>query len=99
VSRRPVDPLAALPNLGPKSAEMLRAVGVTSPDELRRVGASMAYHILRHRFPGVDVLFLYALEGAIAGRHWNSFSAGEKARLKAEADGDLEVGTVHDDAA
>ncbi|HYE95154.1 MAG TPA: TfoX/Sxy family protein [Rubricoccaceae bacterium] len=86
------DPLAGLKNLGPTSAEMLREVGIETPDALREAGAVLAYKLLQLRFgPRVNALFLYALEGALADRHWNSFSPGEKARMKQEAAGALEV--------
>ena len=71
----------------------MAAVGVETAAEVRRLGAPMAYRILKHRFgAGVNLLFLYALAGALADRHWNDFSAEEKAALAAEADGDLDVG-------
>ena len=37
-------------------------------------------------------LLLYALAGALQDRHWNSFSAEEKAAISAETDGHLGVG-------
>ena len=53
----------------------------------------MAYKLVQHRVGGrVNLLFLYALEGALADRHWNSFSAEEKARMKEDAAEELEVG-------
>lgn len=85
--------LADLKNLGSRSTEMLRAVGIETPEALREAGAVLAYKILKHRFPkAVNLLFLYALEGALTNRHWNSFSPDEKARLQAEAQGELKIG-------
>jgi DNA transformation protein len=87
------DALEDLRNLGPVASGLLREVGITTPAELRRVGASMAYVILRHRFPKqVNLLFLYAMEGALTDRHYNSFSATEKAALKASVAESLTVG-------
>ena len=86
--------LLGLKNLGPTSAAMLETVGIDSEDALREAGSVLAYKILKHRYPkSVNLLFLYAIEGALTGRHWNSFSTDEKARLKAEAEGILEIGT------
>lgn len=80
-------------NLGPKSRAMLREVGIETLDDLRRAGAPMAYRILAHRFGArVNVLFLWALAGALDDRHWASYSAEEKAALRAEAEGELTVG-------
>ena len=85
---------SALKNLGPKTDAMLAAVGIETADDLRQTGAAMAYRMLRHRFgPRVNRLALWALAGALAGRHWNSFSDAEKAALDADASGDLDVGT------
>ena len=90
----PEDALTDLSNLGPTSAEMLREVGIETPEELRRAGSALAFKILQHRFGRVRVnaLFLFALEGALEGRHWSSFSAEEKDRLRASVEEDLEVG-------
>ena len=53
----------------------------------------MAYAILRHRFgTRVNALFLYALAGALDGRHWTSYSADEKVALREAASGRLDVG-------
>ena len=85
--------LRDLRNLGPTTERMLRDVGIETEADLRGVGAPMAFALLRYRFRSrVNRLFLYALAGALADRHWNSFSAEEKAALAAEADGDLDVG-------
>ena len=85
--------LADLKNLGPTSSQMLAEVGIGTAEELRRVGAPFAYQILRHRYgTRVNRLFLWALAGALDGRHWNSYSAEEKAALDAAASGDVRVG-------
>ncbi|MDX1420210.1 MAG: TfoX/Sxy family DNA transformation protein [Rubricoccaceae bacterium] len=89
----PKEPLTGLKNLGPQSAAMLREVGIETPEGLREAGAVMAYKLLQYRFGRVRVnaLFLFALEGALTDRHWNSFTAAERACLRAEADGELEI--------
>ncbi|PAP78733.1 hypothetical protein BSZ37_09900 [Rubrivirga marina] len=74
---------------------MLAAVGIETADDLREVGAAMAYRMMRHRFgPGVNRLALWALAGALQDRHWTSFTDAEKAALDADASGDLDVGTA-----
>ncbi len=93
MARPPAGSVAGLKNLGPTTAALLREVGVETADELRRVGSAMAYKLLTHRFPDrTNMLFLYAMEGALQGRNLLDFSPEEKARLKAEASGTLEVG-------
>lgn len=82
--------LDALPNLGPTTARMLRGVGIATAAELREVGAPMAYRLLRHRYGArVSRLALWALAGALEGRHWLSYSDAEKAALDAEASAEL----------
>ena len=36
--------LADLPNLGPKSQAMLERAGITSPEQLRQLGAELPTH-------------------------------------------------------
>lgn len=84
-------PPSSLKNLGPTSDRMLADVGIETADDLRGVGAEMAYRMVTHRHPGATRHLLYALVGALSGRHWASFSASEKAAIQARADGDLDV--------
>ena len=77
-------------NLGPATEALLADVGIETDADLRRAGAPMAYAVLKHRFgPRVNAVFLYALAGALDDRHWASYSAREKAALRAAASGEL----------
>ncbi|MEL7361501.1 MAG: TfoX/Sxy family protein [Bacteroidota bacterium] len=76
--------LISLRNLGLTSAQMLMEVGIDSRTELERLGAAMAFQIVRHRRPDVSLNLLWALHGALTDRDWRSLSADEKARLRAE---------------
>ena len=79
--------LAELPNLGPASARMLVEAGIETPEALRGLGAAFTYRVLRHRHGRrVNAVFLYALAGALADRHWASFSPDERAALRASAE-------------
>lgn len=73
-------------NLGPKSSDMLREIGVNDGADLERIGAVMAYRILKDRFPGVSLNMLYGLEAALTGRTWLDLTPEEKQRLRDEAD-------------
>lgn len=85
---------SSLLNLGPVSDRMLADVGIQTVDDLRAVGAEMAYRMVRHRHTGTTRHLLYALVGALEDRHWNSFSPEEKAEILTHADGDLDVWSV-----
>lgn len=84
--------LVTLKNIGPASAAWLCEAGITSRAELERVGPVMAYLIVRHHRPGVNVLLLFALHGALTATHWAAIDAETKARLRAEAAEGLRVG-------
>lgn len=77
-------PIAELPNLGPKSAEWLRAVGIDDERRLREVGPVVAY--LRVQASGVSASknLLWALHAAITGDHWTDITPADKAALEAE---------------
>jgi DNA transformation protein len=74
--------LEDLRTVGRATARWLRAVGIDSVAELRRVGAPEAYGRIAYRFGrAVNVNLLYALAGALKDRPYNSFTPAEKARL------------------
>ncbi|HEY4865975.1 MAG TPA: TfoX/Sxy family DNA transformation protein [Candidatus Dormibacteraeota bacterium] len=72
-------------NLGPISAARLRAVGIDSPEELRRLGAVEAFLRLRRGLPfDISLVFLYALHGAVTDTDWKQLSESTRARLRRE---------------
>lgn len=79
-------PIAELRNLGPVSAEMLAALGITTRGDLERVGPVLAYRALKDAHPGVSRNLLYAMHGALTGERWNALSPATRARLRSEAD-------------
>lgn len=74
-------PLADLPNLGPRSAQMLAAAGITSLAQLKRVGAVAAYARVRRVTPAASLNLLYALAGALDGEHWQTVKRQRKLAL------------------
>jgi TfoX-like protein len=79
------DPLARMKNLGPISAARLRAVGIDSPEELRRIGAVEAFVKLKEGLPfDISLVFLYALQGAVTDTDWRQLSESTRARLRRE---------------
>jgi DNA transformation protein len=75
--------LERMRNLGPVSAARLRAVGIESPDELRRMGAIGAYIRLKQAFP-VETTYvsLYALHGAVTDVRWYVLPEETRAALR-----------------
>lgn len=65
-----MDALAALPNLGPRSAQMLAAAGIRSRTALARAGAVGAYLRVKRNSGKVSLNLLYALAGALDATHW-----------------------------
>ena len=80
-------PVERLRNLGPVSARWLAAIGVTSADELRRMGAVEAFGRIRLREGrrSATLNLLYALHGALADQPWDEIPEAVKARLRDEA--------------
>lgn len=66
----PAVALAAVANLGPRSAEALVAAGISGFDELKRLGSVAAYAKVKQAEPRVTLNLLWALEGAITGLPW-----------------------------
>ncbi len=81
-----------LKNIGPKTAAWLHDIGIHTRADLEAMGAVMAYKILKHQRPKqVTILLLYALDGALSGKHWNALGPKRKTVLKREADTRLDV--------
>jgi DNA transformation protein len=81
----PVLTLEDLPNLGPASAGWLREVGITSYEDLERLGSVAAYQLVADRRPGVSRNLLYALEGALQDVRWDLLSPELRAELRRRA--------------
>lgn len=71
-------------NLGSKSTAWLRACGITTLEQVRRLGPVEACRRLRAKGFTVSVLMAYALEGALSGTHWNALPHETKVGLRAE---------------
>lgn len=73
--------LAALPNLGPKSAEMLLRAGISNLEQLRALGAVSAYLRVRQVAPTASLNLLWALEGALGGLPWQTVAREHRTSL------------------
>ena len=78
--------LTSMANIGAEMARKLRAVGISSAEELTAAGAKQAFFQLKTLYPQVCLVHLYALEGAIRNVDFNCLSAEQKQDLKAFSD-------------
>ena len=74
-------PVSELPNLGPRSAEILRSAGITTLEQLRELGAVAAYVRAKRTGKNVSLNLLWALEGAISGLPWQVVSREHRTSL------------------
>ncbi len=79
----PVIDIAALPNFGPKSKQMLALAGIHTLEQLRELGAVRAYVQVK-RAGNSSLNLLWALEGALSGRHWQEVAKHDRLRLLLE---------------
>jgi DNA transformation protein len=82
----PPTTLERMRNLGPVISGRLRAVGIGTPDELRRVGAVEAYVRLERAFSQTTYAQLYALHGAVTDIRWSALPEGARAALRDAAE-------------
>ena len=74
--------LAALKNLGEKTAQWLLDAGVKTKSELAKLGAiEVCRRMLQAGHP-VSVVAAYAIEGALTDTHWNEIPASKKLELQ-----------------
>lgn len=78
--------LQALKNLGNTSVNWLRAVGITSREELASIGPVAAYNRIRQRGIRVSKVLLYALHAALLDIHWSELEPAQKQQLVDEAE-------------
>ena len=62
--------LVDLPNLGPKSQQMLQAAGIRTVAQLRKLGSVAAYVKVKNSGASASLNLLWALEGALTGLPW-----------------------------
>jgi len=79
--------LTSLMNIGKEIKEKLRAVGINTADELRKIGSREAFFRLKMQYPNVCLVHLYTLEGAILGIPYNQLPEEMKRDLKEYGDG------------
>ena len=78
--------LISMTNIGKEMARKLASVGIDSSEKLVKTGSRQAFLKLKQAYPGVCLVHLYALEGAILGTEFNSLSEDKKKELKEFSD-------------
>lgn len=73
--------LAALPNLGPRSAQMLEQAGISSTEQLHRLGSVAAYLRVQRQGGRPSLNLLWALEGAIGELPWQQVARDHRTSL------------------
>ncbi len=76
--------IADLPNLGIQSRQMLALAGIHTIEQLRQLGAVRAYVQVRRAGTNASLNLLWAMEGALSGRHWQDVAKYDRLRLLLE---------------
>lgn len=87
----PTTDVVDLKNIGPTSGTWLHEAGLHTYADLQEVGAVLAFKIVQHQRPGVSVVLLYALQGALDDVAFQALDPALKARLRAELQDELDV--------
>lgn len=74
-------PVQSVRNLGPQSAAWLREVGIETTGDLKRLGAVVAYRLVKRKHAEVSKNLLWAIAAGLQGRDFRDLSAEEKERL------------------
>ncbi|MCI0402181.1 MAG: TfoX/Sxy family protein [Acidobacteria bacterium] len=81
-------PLLGLKNIGPTIAARLEAVGIKTVADLRSIGPAKAYTRVKAVHSGTTIpvcYYLYSLQGALDGVHWDALPPTVKKKLLKEA--------------
>lgn len=73
--------IAGLKSLGPKSQAMLARAGITTPAQLRALGAVEAYLRAKRANPGVSLNLLWGIESALSGEPWQEVARKHRTSL------------------
>lgn len=73
--------LEQLKNLGPKSSEWLRSIGIDSRQALIERDPFEIYAVLKQLNPSVSLNMLYAVIGAQENRHWKEIKDTRRAEI------------------
>ena len=77
----PHNPISKLTGLGPKSEEMLARAGITTVEQLQKLGSIEAYVRTKKVNPAASLNLLWGLESAITGERWQTIAKKHRAGL------------------
>lgn len=80
------EPVENLKNLGAATAAWLRAVGVHTVDDLRRIGPAATYTMVKQQQPQATTNLLWALAGGLQDKDSRQLSEAEKDALLRQAE-------------
>jgi len=78
--------LTSLRNIGKELEKKLKAVDISTAEELKSIGSKEAFVRLKLRDPYICLVHLYALEGAISDIDFNQLAEDTKKDLKKYSD-------------
>ena len=76
--------IAQLKNIGPTISRRLTEIGIHTKADLEAIGSVAAYRRICEKHPGTTIpvcYYLYSLEGALRGVHWDAIGATVKRSL------------------
>lgn len=74
--------LSSMRNIGKEIEKKLKSVGICSPEQLIELGSKEAFARLKIQHPGVCLVHLYTLQGAIDDIEYNHLPEDVKQELK-----------------
>lgn len=79
-------PIESLRNLGDKSVQWLRDVGISTIAELEPLGPVVAYRLVKQRQPKTSLNLLWAMAAGLQQIDWRDLPDATKNRLRQEAE-------------
>lgn len=70
--------ISELTGLGPKSQEMLARAGITTVEQLKKLGSIEAYLRTKKANPLASLNLLWGLESAITGEPWQAIAKNHR---------------------
>ena len=85
-----MEDIAHLQGLGPKSRDMLKAIGIVDVEQMIAGDAFDLYVKVKSAFPSTSLNFLYAIVGAQENRHWQEIKRERRLEIVLRLD-ELEI--------